>query len=292
MTRTLCDIGCRFLLENAGVRGQLVQLDDAWIEVLRRVDYPAPVRTLLGEACAASALLAATLKFDGRLTLQLKGSGPVHLLLAQTTSAHGLRGLARWHDVVPSRGTVSDLFAEGTLTLSIDTGSGLPYSGTVPATGPRLQDALGAYFASSEQIPTQLWLHATEHVAAGLLLQRLPDTSPDPDDWIRLCLLAATVRPDELLRLEARELLHRLFPEDDVRLFEPQTMRFECSCSLDRSARILRQLGDAELRQILLTEDHAAVTCEFCGTRYVFDAVDCARLLDATPFEQVSPTQH
>src|SRR6185312_13655539 len=80
----------RFIVENRPVRGHWVRLEGAWR------DYPQPVRELLGQAVAASVLLAATLKFRGQLTLQLQGNGAVSLLVAQCTHDYRLRAVARF----------------------------------------------------------------------------------------------------------------------------------------------------------------------------------------------------
>jgi molecular chaperone Hsp33 len=285
----------RFLFEHYPVRGYVVHLDSSWRAVCEPTDYPAPVRQLLGEAMVSATLLAATLKFEGTLTLQLQGPGPVHLLVAQCTDRHAIRGVARHRDLPPGDGIdgadgapLNSLAGDGRLIVSVEPGSqganyGSNYQGIVPMVGGGLANCLETYFASSEQLPTRLWLAAGSERAAGFLLQRVPErdrsiASPEDIDelWNRIGHLAATLTAGELFELPEAKLLQRLFPEDDVRLFSPTPVFFQCRCSRERVAGILRSLGEPEIKSILVERGAVEVRCEFCNRAYAFDPVDCA----------------
>lgn len=273
----------RFVFDAFPVRGQIVHLDAAWRAVLERHDYPETVRPLLGEALAATVLMASTLKFAGRMTLQLHGDGPLHLLVVQCTDTMRVRALARWKEEVRA-GSFREQVGNGRLAITIETeGRPRPYQGVVPLTGDTLDDCLTAYFDTSEQLPTRIWLAADDDRAAGLLLQRLPATRPDSDeddDWRRVQLLAETLsETDELLQLAHREMLSRLFNEDDVRLTDARAVHFRCTCSPERIETMLRALGEDELQSILEEQGEISVACEFCNRERSFDAVDVARLL-------------
>lgn len=270
----------RFLIDKTHVRGEFVRLEASWQEVLGRAEYPENVRDILGEAMAAAALLTATIKFDGRLTLQARGNGPLHLLVVQATADGGLRAVARWQGEVP-KGPLSAVFGQAQMVVTVETGKAdEQYQGVVEVSGENLSEAIGNYFAESEQLPTGLWLSADDGAAAGLLLQRLPgsEEDEDADAWDRSRMLAETVTGEELRELPAEELLRRLFHEEQLRLFEPQELRFSCSCSRERSAGMIRQLGEAEAREVLAEQGDLSVTCEFCSARYRFDSVDVERL--------------
>jgi len=274
----------RFLFEQLAVRGEIVQLDTTWQTVLARRAYPPAIRRVLGEASAAAALLAATIKFAGRLTLQIQSAGPLRLLVVQVTSERTLRALARWEGE-PETAALNDLCAGGRLILTLDPGLGRePHQGVVSLDGDTLASALETYFARSEQLPTRFQLAADERVAAGLLLQRMPETqSKDPDGWNRLATLAATLRPAELLELEPTALLHRLFHAEDVHRFAPERFSFRCNCSRERTASMLLALGSDELRETADEHGDLHVDCEFCGHRYTFDSIDIAGLLAGCP---------
>ncbi|MGB9578108.1 MAG: Hsp33 family molecular chaperone HslO [Halothiobacillaceae bacterium] len=266
-----------------GARGELVQLEAAWQSILSRSDYPPAVARLLGETAVAAVLLAATLKIDGKLTLQVQGEGTVHLLVMQVTSERELRGLARWHGEVEGEGLA--LMGDGRLVMTIETARGERYQGIVPLEGARLAQALEGYFARSEQLPTRLWLEAGPTRAAGLLVQKMPghDSAQDDEDWNRIVALSETVSAEELLELPAETLLHRLYHEEDRRVFEPESVRFACSCSRERVAEMLRSLGQDEVEDILAEQGGIEVHCEFCNAGYTFDAVDVAALFVETP---------
>jgi molecular chaperone Hsp33 len=294
----------RFIFEHFPIRGHLVHLDAAWRALIEHSDYPAAIRDTLGEAVAASLLLAATIKFEGVLSLQLQGDGPMHLMLVQCTSGLGVRGLARYRQgelteagakagTTAGMGGIADLIGAGNLTVTLETDdSSQRYQGIVPITGKRLADSLQVYFENSEQLPTRLWLNADAQGACGMLLQKLPAANASPgqravdaaaidDAWRRVQLMAETLTPEEMRTLGDAEILHRLFNEDDVRLFEPAPVYFRCRCSRERVSGMLQGLGEAETRSILAERGEVEVRCDFCNRAYKFDAVDVARLFSA-----------
>jgi molecular chaperone Hsp33 len=278
----------RFLFERYPIRGHLLHLDAAWRALVEHRQYPVVIRDTLGEAVVASLLLAATIKFEGVLSLQLQGDGPVHLMLAQCTSGLGVRGLARYRDLGAGDSlNIRDLVGAGNLTVTLETDDGAQrYQGIVPIEGERLADSLQAYFQNSEQLPTRLWLRADAQGASGMLLQKLPgaasiaaaDTAAIEDAWRRVQLIADTLTPEELSTLADAEILHRLFNEDDLRLFEASPVYFRCRCSRERVAGMLQGLGEAETRGVLAERGKVEVHCDFCNRAYVFDAVDVAQL--------------
>ena len=174
----------RFIIENTDVRGEIVHLDDSWQAVLSRHDYPEAVRDLLGEAMAASVLLGATIKFDGSLTLQIQGDGPVSLLVVQVSAEGTLRGVAEWNEDV-AKAPLKDLFRNGRLAITIDTGESLEnYQGIVDLGDSDLASALEGYFATSEQLDTRIWLVADENKAAGFMLQEMPPNESGFEDYL------------------------------------------------------------------------------------------------------------
>ena len=270
----------RFMFEHAAVRGELVSLDETWREVLKHAEYPAPLQTLLGELMAASALLIATLKFEGSMILQMQGEGAVKLLVVEATSERTLRATAQW-DGDLTAGNFADLLGEGRLIITLDPVSAdkQAYQGIVPLQGTDVAAALMHYMAQSEQLDTHIVLAADEDCAAGMLLQKLPDmVDGDPDAWNRATHLAATLKAEELLTLDAAMILHRLFHEEDLRVFEAESVRFACTCSRSRVADMLKMLGREEIESVLEEQGQIEVQCEFCNRHYRFDPIDAAQL--------------
>jgi len=285
----------RFLFDGSHVRGELVHLDETWRALRARQDYPPAVQRLLGEAAAATALLAATIKFDGSLTLQAQGGGPLDLLVVECSGKRTLRGLARWSGEVEGLDFVQ-LVGAGRLVMTIDPGGEADrYQGIVSIEGNSLAQCLQGYFDRSEQLPTRLWLGVSGERAAGMLVQEMPATTAfgDDDVWDRVTTLADTVTEQELLALPPRTLLRRLFHQEPVRVFDPQHWRFECRCSRERVAAMLESLGRAELDSILAEEGTVAVSCEYCSAAYRFDAVDVEQLFsDAITSQPPRATRH
>jgi molecular chaperone Hsp33 len=279
----------RFVFEGAPVRGEVAHLNATWRAVLERHEYPPVLRVILGELMAAGALLAATLKFDGSIILQLQGNGPVKLIVVECTSEQTLRATAKWDGELDADATFDALLgANGRFAITLVPGDGKQsYQGIVAIDASGVAASLEHYMQASEQLDTRLWLAADDERAAGLLLQKLPaQDEPDEDSWNRATTLAETITGAELLSLPVRDLLHRLYHQEDVRLFEPRPVSFRCSCSSDRVGAMLRMLGHAEVRSILDERETVEVTCEFCNREYRYDSVD-AELL----FAAAHPTQ-
>lgn len=284
----------RFVFERYPFRGQLVHLGPAWRAMMEHHEYPDEIRDSLGEAAVATVLLASTLKFKGQLSLQLRGSGPMHLMLVECSDGLALRGVARFREAPPTR-DLRVLSGDGTLTVTLE-GEDFSnrYQGIVPLAAERMQDCLREYFETSEQLPTRLWLRADAEQASGLLVQRLPLTSRPAsatesgaggvseeeveDAWQRVQLVAGTVTDAELASLPDRDLLRRLFAEDDVRMFEAAPVFFRCRCSRERVETMLKTLGRDEIEGVLEERGSVEVRCEFCSRAYRFDAVDVGAL--------------
>jgi molecular chaperone Hsp33 len=295
------DLLHRFLFERLPIRGHLVRLDASWRAATEHHEYPAPVGDALGQAMAASVLMAGALKFEGRLSLQFEGPGPVRLMLAQCTHRHAVRGVARHDELAGDPAAAGGLFGGGRLAVTIEQEeSGDRYQGVVPLVTAELSQCLEQYFERSEQLPSRMLLASTPDRAAGLLLQRVavgedgpPSRSAEADDaWRRVGLLAATVTTRELLDTPCRELLRRVFPEDDLRLFEGTPVFFQCSCSRERVAGILQALGGEEVRSLLAERGDVEVRCEFCNRAWRFDAVDVAGLFAPGAPTQAPPRLH
>jgi molecular chaperone Hsp33 len=281
----------RFLFESHNVRGELVQLDASWKAVLERHTYPTAVGQQLGQAMAAVALLSATIKYDGSLILQSQSNGPLNTLVVQSTNQLTLRGLARWSADLPD-GDLSDIYGSGHMTLTVTNQSSARFQGIVELAGKNLANALENYLCTSEQLASRLWLVADEERAAGLLLQKLPAEQEHEEDWERVCLLADTVTQDEMLNLPAQTLLHRLFHEEDIRLFDPMPVAFRCSCSRERISNTLRSMGREELFSIIEEQGAIEVDCDFCNKHYHFDVIDAEQLFsESIPVDGSDKTQ-
>ena len=275
------------------MRGEIVHLDATWRAVLERHDYPEPLRTTLGELMAAAALLSATIKFTGSLILQVQGSGPVKLIVVECTSDQTMRATAKWDGELPAGGFRA-LVGDGRFAITIAPADARQtYQGVVSLEGESVAATLEHYMASSEQLETRLWLASDPNQAAGLLLQRLPGASGvDPDAWTRAVRLGETVTTQELLGLPAREIVHRLYHEEDIRVFEARVVSFRCSCSRERVINMLRMLGREEVRSILHDRGAVDVSCEFCNRRYAFDAVDAEQIFASEVVTRAGSTRH
>lgn len=284
----------RFLFEQHNVRGEWVRLERSWQQAKQhQVLVNEGVDSQLGQALAAVTLLSATIKFNGAMILQAQGNGDLKALVAQATSERTIRGLVRSNSQVDGQNLKQMLGDNGRLVLTIESDLGEPFQGIVGIEGDSLADVVGNYFRQSEQLETRLWLFADSSHAAGLFIQELPGEKHDPLDWERICILADTVSAEEMFTLDCEQLLHRLFHEDQVRLYEPEAVAFRCNCSRSKISNTLLTLGRGELEAILRERDDIEVDCQFCGQQYRFDKVDVEGLLKQTSIQDLpSPTRH
>lgn len=281
------------MFERAAVRGEIVHLDTTWQAVLERREYPTQVRDMLGELMTAAALLAATLKFKGSIMLQIQGDGPVKLLVVECLADLTMRAMAHWDGELGS-GSAVELIGTGRFAITLDPRDGRQtYQGIVGVEGHTVADLLEDYMRRSEQLETRFWLVADAQRAAGMLLQRVPGRDDaDPDAWPRAVHFASTLTRKELLGLPARQLLHRLYHEEDIRVFDPQAVLFHCPCTRERVAGMLRMLGHAEVQSMLDEMDAIEVDCEFCNKKYVFDKVDAEQVFASEVPTQAPPGVH
>lgn len=268
----------RFIFDNTDIRGEIISIGSSYAEALAAHEYPDIVRKLLGELVTGSVLLSTTLKFEGLLTLQVRGDGPISLMMVECTDQKNFRAFAQFEDSVEET-SLAALLGKASLLITVDPTQGQRYQGIIPLEKETLSACLEDYFAQSIQLETRLWLACDGQSSAGLLLQALPavvEHSPEvrAESWGRVTALADTVRDEELLELDHETLLIRLFHEEEVRLFGKEPVSFVCTCSTQRSMKILSTLDRAELESIVAEDGQIAMDCQFCNHQYIFGQAD------------------
>jgi len=272
----------RYLFENYAVRGELVTVSETWKQMLENHNYPQPVKTILGELLVATSLLTATLKFAGDITVQLQGDGPLSLAVINGNNRQQMRGVARVKGDIPEDADLKTLVGNGYLVITISPEEGERYQGVVGLEGDTLAACLEDYFLRSEQLPTRLFIRTGEvagtPAAGGMLLQVLPAQETQAADFEHLSILTETIKADELLTLGAEDVLHRLYHEEEVRLYDPQDVEFKCTCSRERCADALKTLPDTEVDSIIAEEGEIDMNCDYCGNHYLFNSMDIAEI--------------
>ena len=282
----------RFLFEDYPIRGQHVSLDESWQQIVSHSELDGRAQVLLGEALAATALLVETLKIKGSVILQIRGTGPLGLLVVEANSNRKIRGIARQESPLSDELSLPDIFGSDYFVITIKVDGAEPYQGIAPLIGNNLAEALEHYFATSDQLPTRFWLSSDTKNVSGLMLQKLPGNSDDPDAWNRALILAETLSLSELKNTKLEELLYRLFHEENLRVFPPQPVEFYCSCSRERTAAMLITLGKEEVLDILNQEGAVSVNCEFCNRNYRFDSIDVEQVFLGSGSITLDTTAH
>ncbi|MEG3133708.1 Hsp33 family molecular chaperone HslO [Rouxiella sp. T17] len=278
MSNTTKDQLHRYLFTHHAVRGELVSLSETFQQIVAGHDYPAEVRNLLGEMLVATSLLTATLKFDGDITVQVQGDGPLKLAVINGNNLQEMRGVARLQGDIAPESTLKQMLGNGYMVITISPSEGERYQGVVGLEGETLAECLEDYFMRSEQLPTRIFIRTGESegqpAAGGMLLQVLPAQDTDADEFSHLAQLTTTIKAEELFTLPANEVLYRLYHQEEVTLYEPQDVSFKCTCSRQRCADALLTLPDAEILEMLEEDKEIDMHCDYCGSHYIFDAMD------------------
>lgn len=278
------------------IRGNVIHLNHTVKQALQHQSLPTVLKQALGELMAASALLAAALKMEGVMVLQLQGKGVLKLLVVECSSNLEIRATAKWDndrtDEI-AQATFLELIQNGHFIITLDPNNGEAYQGIVPIEGSSIAEMLQNYMLRSQQIDTSLWLHCDGENAAGMLLQKLPNVAEhDTDSWNRVNILANTMTDDELQNLAPETLLTRLFAEENIRLFDAKPTRFYCGCSKAKVGNMLRMLGVDEVNSILAERQKIEVNCDFCNKHYAFDVVDATALFASETIIHSSDSRH
>ncbi|WP_371187726.1 Hsp33 family molecular chaperone HslO [Thalassotalea maritima] len=277
------DILHRYVFEDLHARGELVQLDQSFKQIIENHDYPSAVTKLLGELMAATCLLTATLKFEGEIAVQIQGDGPVKYMVINGDHQQQMRGIARI--VADIEGdSLHDLMGKANMIITVIPKQGERYQGIVALEGDTLAQCLEHYFATSEQLATRIWLYAdvTTVQAGGSLIQVLPDSEDKQqqlDDFEHISQLTHTLTAKEVFELDAQEILYRLYHEQKVRLYDPQQVSFVCGCTEDKCLSAIANMGKEGIEQHLAEHGAFNITCDFCLTEYHFDAEKLKPLL-------------
>ncbi|MGV6807513.1 MAG: Hsp33 family molecular chaperone HslO [bacterium] len=287
----------RFIFDDYDIRGEIISINQSLRDCLSHYDFPAIINQQIGEFMAAAGLLSGTLKFDGVISLQASGNGPVKMIMADCTRHHNLRAIARLDEaatgpiIAPEARSLSDILGDGTLAITLTPARGKRYQGLVSLDSQTLSKALESYFQQSEQLATRLWIACDGRSATALLLQQLPSTALSESDntqaWEHVTTLGETITEDELLNLSHRDILHRLFHQENVRLFDAKPVQFNCSCSRQRIADALISLGEQEVSSVIEERGTVAIQCQFCGEKYEFNKTEAETLFQTQP-----PTLH
>ena len=290
MTQQNADQLHRYLFEQRHARGELVQLHATYARLLEGHDYPKSVAQLLGEALAATCLLTATLKFEGEITLQIQGDGPMSLLVINGRDNQTMRGIARVQSEVAENASFTNLIGKGQMVITIMPDQGERYQGVVAVESSTLTGCIEQYFIRSEQLPSSLQLFADPSLGScgGMLIQSLPgEHDAQSTDFGHLSALAQTLKSEEVYELSAEQLLFRLFHEEKVRIYEPQQVAFKCSCSRERCRNALVSMGQEELGKLFAEQEEVDMHCQYCNSHHVFHSGDMAEL-----FGQAGNTLH
>lgn len=275
----------RYIFEDYQVRAELVQLNETLQTILSQRDYPPAIRKILAELLAATSLLTATLKFEGDITVQLQGTGSLHYVAINGNNQQQMRGVARWDETNYQESDVlSDLVGENArLVITIAPANGERYQGIVALAEEGVAASIENYFAQSEQLPTHLWLFFQDDkklpCCAGLLIQQLPVKANGlSNDYQHIYELTRTATAQEIFTLPAEQMLYRLYHQEKVRLFDPQSVEFACTCSKERCQAALFSMHEEELLDICEEQGEIAMHCEFCGSEYRFNKSDITEL--------------
>lgn len=266
----------RFLFKELNIRGQVIQLNEAWQSMIQDRHYPDPIRQLLGKLTAFSVIMANGMKHTGKITLQVQGSGPITLLVVEVTHDLKIRGVAKTNETIQEQASLDELLGDGQILVTLENiQTNHHFQSYVDRSGDNIEAAFENFLSQSEQLPSKIWLAASDEALGGVLIQKMPESDElDADGWDRIHSLTTTVTDEELAQLDSETLLHRLFHEETVELFEPQTIHYECPEDKERVTDMLKSLGEEEVRRILEEQGEIVIHNEMCNFHMRFNQED------------------
>jgi len=270
----------RFLFKDLDIRGQHLNIHQAWQKMIEDRHYPPALTQILGELTAVAIMLANGMKHQGKVSIQVQGSGPVHLMVVQVTHSLGIRGVAKTNRTLTTQSGLDALLGDGQILVTLEnTQTQHFFQSYVPREANTITEAFENFLSQSEQLPSKLWLAATDQTIGGVLIQKMPTTDHhDPDGWERISHLSHTVKPAELIDCDAATLLHRLFHEETVECFAAETVQYDCPQDIENIETMLKSLGETEVRQILADEGEVVIHNEMCGKHFRFNKSDVDRI--------------
>lgn len=268
----------RFMFEHANIRGEIAHLSGSYQTIMNQQPYPLAVKQLLGEALVSCVLLTGSIKFEGEVSIQFYGDARLPLLNVQCDHLLHVRGFAQYQEGVDAE-DYQQAFLQGKMVVMINHYQhAQSYQSIVPIRSASMSENLMYYLAQSEQISSQIWLAVNDEAAAGVLLQLMPDQGSLEREqfWEYAVTLGQTLTTEELLALDNPTILHRLYHEEDLRLFDARSIAFQCRCSREKMKRALETLRKEEINSMLQEKERIEVVCDFCHQHYYFDAIDLA----------------
>ena len=268
----------RFLFKEHDIRGQHIQLNQSWQSMIQDRHYPPAVTALLGELTAIATLMAGNMKHEGRITMQVQGTGPISLLVVDVTHDLKIRGMAKTNQEIEQQETLNELLGDGQILVTLEnTQTQHHFQSYVPREGNSVAEAFETFLSQSEQLPSKLWLSADEQSLGGIIIQKMPNTEVvehDEDAWDRIMHLTSTVTNEELTQIAAEDLIHRLFHEELVELFEGQDVAYECPQDIEKIKAMLISLGEEEVRNLLEEQGEIVIHNEMCNSHARFNKTD------------------
>ena len=290
------DIMQPFMIDKSGINGRIIRMGRTVDTIISRHNYPDSVNVILAEFLALGAALATALKFDGIFTLQIKGDGPIPMMVCDITSNGDIRGYVQIKGKLPPDEDIkiapaAAFFNKGYIAFTVDQVADMErYQGIVELKGKNLEECIKHYFAQSDQFSSEIKLAAGKDIngkwrAAAIILQRLPEegginvAKETSDDWNRAKILMHSVKPQELLApdLTSEDILFRLFNEDGIRVFDKKSFDIGCRCSREKISNVIRQLSADDVNHSMI-EDVIKVNCEFCNQEFIFNHDDIQAL--------------
>lgn len=275
----------RFLFKNLDIRGQHLNIHQAWQKMIEDRHYPPALTQILGELTAVAIMLANGMKHPGKVSIQVQGTGPVHLLVVQVTDKLGMRGVAKTNQTLTTESGLDALLGDGQILVTLEnTQTNRFFQSYVLREADTITEAFENFLSQSEQQPSKLWLAANDQAIGGVLIQKMPSTDHhDPDGWERITHLSNTVTESELIECDATTLLHRLFHEETIELFAAEAVQYDCPQNEENIETMLRSLGEDEVRNILAEEGEVVIHNEMCGKHFRFNEANVNRIFAYKP---------
>jgi molecular chaperone Hsp33 len=282
----------RALSSAGGIRALACSTGRLASEICSLQKSSATASIALGRGLSAGALMGALLKTGQRVALKFEGNGPLRTMIIEADSDGAVRGclgnpLADAEPVDGKWNVAAILGRAGFLTVSRDLGiGGEPYRGMVQLQTSEIGDDLAFYLADSEQVPSAVGLGAAVDeagcisVCGGFLIQTLPKADESEIEEIMASIATLSSLTTLIQKAGPEGLLKQIFGNVPYTLLETHDIFFRCGCSRKKVEKALLSFDANEIRDMILKDGGAEVSCEFCRLTYRFDALELEQLTE------------
>ena len=260
------DLITRFIINNSSIRGNIIRIKNSLGELKKSLTIPEQLTSSFNEIITVCPMLAATLKFEGGLILQIQGKKSLKLIIAESDNDFKIRGTIKLSE--HTKESFRDLIQDAIVALTvIHKDQKTPYQGIIEVGSGEIKAMIEHYLTQSMQIKSKVFFHQTKNESFGVLFQELPHENEEQKViteslWNDIDLINSNALSDG-----PEQFLKNIFTQNDVQIFEEHAVQYECSCNQEKIYKTISLIQENEIYSSI-KDDCIEMVCEYCHKKY------------------------